>query len=823
MKKTFIAVLALCLVTGIVSAQADVIVGDINGLANWGSSGNIAAFSAGTTSCNIGTVDLLWVANTNQHPVIGQSMFRHKVEGGVGRFSMIGTSWLKHGFFALSGSLCNSCPGSGGSVLNPGCSDPYGASLNGSQGGLGPRFEVNAFTGVFSYPFSNPGPTSGTIVKRLQVRHPDLDPAQNAGAQYFFEGHYVTPDDAAAGNHFNNASYRPATVVPSGGGFNASLSGPTVRELPAIYAWQAIDPEVEIMTVDVPNEGRFIVGYKATDLGNGMFNCEFAVHNLNSHRSGRAFTAITGSTANFSNLTFHDVDYHSGDGEAGTFDGTDWSTSTTGTQVCWETDAFTINTNANALRWGTLYNFGFETDVLPTTAVIDLYRTGSPATVSVSLPTPSFSILFPNGTPTTLVEGATTRVDVSTSTVGSGPDPSTAQAFISVNGGTFNGVAMTNEGGGNFSFDLPAANCLDEIRYYASIAPLGGGAAVVGPSGSPANAITANVGNSVYAEDFNGANPGWVTTNDAGLSDGQWEAGVPVGGGDRQDPATDFDGSGACFLTDNVDGNSDVDGGTTTLTSPVFDVSDYADFEASYHMWLGRTGASGDTLVIEYRLDGGAWVTAETYVGSVGSWVARSHRGSNLSGGTIDTFQMRWQATDGGTASIVEAGLDAFNIVGCPEGPYLIGDVAAGNVQGSPEDLLLINGSAGGELRRVDVPVNTSLTFLVATPSPSPNAAAFRLYGEFGWPTPGSSVPLPFGLPDMAIMPCELNPMDPNLFVLAASFAASCPAFVGATPTPSASVFSGGYPFPITITFQAVGAQNGAFFTTNAVILRITP
>ena len=32
----------------------------------------------------------------------------------------------------------------------------------------------------------------------------DLDPAQNAGALYFGEGHYVTPDDAAAGNDDNN-------------------------------------------------------------------------------------------------------------------------------------------------------------------------------------------------------------------------------------------------------------------------------------------------------------------------------------------------------------------------------------------------------------------------------------------------------------------------------------------------------------------------------------------------------------------------------------------------------------------------------------------
>ncbi|MEM7539206.1 MAG: hypothetical protein AAF639_44015, partial [Chloroflexota bacterium] len=45
------------------------------------------------------------------------------------------------------------------------------------------------------------------------VGPPDFDPQLHPGAQYFGEGHYVAPDDAAAGNGNNNASHRRVRVL----------------------------------------------------------------------------------------------------------------------------------------------------------------------------------------------------------------------------------------------------------------------------------------------------------------------------------------------------------------------------------------------------------------------------------------------------------------------------------------------------------------------------------------------------------------------------------------------------------------------------------
>ncbi|CAE7549808.1 unnamed protein product [Symbiodinium necroappetens] len=355
---------------GITSVGPDVIVGDLPNVSNYNAVGGMNAYSVGTTSCNIGDEELLWISNINQHPVIGQNLYRY--HNGV--MMQVGQSWLKHGFFALSGSLCDSCQGTAGSTLGVGCSDPYGSGLNGSQGGLGPRFEVNAYTGAYPYPFSNPQGSSGnSIFKRLQVPLVDVLPSEVPGAIFYIEGQYVTPDDAAAQNHYNNASYRRVNMSSNG---NITITGSfqTVREQPAIMAWAAVDPDATVVPMDVQNEGRFHLGTKVIDNGDGTWTYHYAVHNLNSDRSIGSVSVNIPNGVNVTDIGFHDVHYHSGE----PFDGTDWPGAVSGGTLTWATDSFAQNANANAIRWGTMYNFWYTADAAPelTSANFGLFKPG---------------------------------------------------------------------------------------------------------------------------------------------------------------------------------------------------------------------------------------------------------------------------------------------------------------------------------------------------------------------------------------------------------------------------------------------------------------
>lgn len=369
--------------------------------------------SMGTTSCNWGNQPLKWYSTDNEHPAVSQNFYRLKNVNGARRFEQLAQAWTKHGFCALRETLCCttcqaqcSSPCSTTTCLGVGCSDPYTSGRNGSQtSNRAPKYQVNATTGVNQ---SYQSTSSGVTPKyRLHINVADLEVSNGTGdvntTRYFGECMYVQYEDANFGNKNNNASYRAIKVTNPGGAdgwhFDAAFasSNTTQTTKPGIQAWADTDTtatipgvitRVVLTNVTTPEDNAFtglvIIGAQATNLNNGFWHYEYAVNNMNSDRSISSFSIPVPVGANITNVGFRDVDYWDGDGVSATgvggtnYDGTDWPWTISGGSITWAcAHTYAQHQGANAIRWGTMYNFRFDCDQGPLMAGNDVQLTNA--------------------------------------------------------------------------------------------------------------------------------------------------------------------------------------------------------------------------------------------------------------------------------------------------------------------------------------------------------------------------------------------------------------------------------------------------------------
>ena len=342
----------------------------------------VRAFSFASTGCNLGATPAAYIAGpSGNHPVVATNMYRLL----NGRFEQIGMSWLRHTFCAVGEPTCGNCQSTPCSSLGIGCAETSWGGLAGDPTLLGPHAQINpqglGAGGTHTDP--HPLPVGPDLIRgRLQLHDVDI----LAGGRNFAEAHYVTHDEPLGFRH-DNASWREVNVtLTSIAGVLPGQASVHIGE-PAILAWALIDPSVFLKDTTIPGEGRFHVGSKVTDLGNGTWDYEYAVYNINSDRAGGSFSVPIPSGVIVLSSGFHDVDYHSGDGLGGVdYDGTDWTVTQPAGSLTWFTESFAANPNANALRWGTLYNFRFVAnappEALPGAVTVGLFKPGTPAAIA---------------------------------------------------------------------------------------------------------------------------------------------------------------------------------------------------------------------------------------------------------------------------------------------------------------------------------------------------------------------------------------------------------------------------------------------------------
>ena len=419
----------------------DVIVGDLPDMTVAGTDGSNVGLGIGTTSCNNGTQPLDWYGGLDtRHPVIPQNLYR--MSGGIDnneRFEQLGQSWLKHASVALENDQCGfGCNTSGcipGSQLCPGCSDTYGAGLNARQTGLGSRAWVNPFTGSFpGGSADHNGHVHTGTSHRLTVKINDLDPAQNKGATYFAEGQYVSPTEYTwcqshpdECNMYNNVSYRRYNVTGSPPDFVFLPAAETARMQPAIMAWTSAGASVRQVEPDPGNDGIWFMGFKVTNPNVGVWHYEYALYNENLDRAIQSFSVPLAPGVNISNIGFHAPPQEPGWSGDGTFNNEGyssmpWAVTQAADSITWDTETFAQNQNANAIRWGTLYNFRFDADQPPQTAsaTVGFFKTGSPMMVAIQAPA--------GGTPTPTPTATAASTPSPTATPRPTPSPRSSTA-----------------------------------------------------------------------------------------------------------------------------------------------------------------------------------------------------------------------------------------------------------------------------------------------------------------------------------------------------------------------------------------------------------
>jgi len=242
-------------------------------------------------------------------------------------------------------------------------------------------------------------------------------------------------------------------------------------------------------------------------------------------------------------------------------------------------------------------------------------------------------------------------------------------------GNGFQTVPLDPQGSGMWDIVFPPVPCDTLLSYFVSFATTDGFRSNTPLAGElePLEAIVSDNLTTIAAYDGE-SDAGWFITN-SGVADGGWERGIPVGSGSFNEPATDYDGSGSCWLTGNNAAIQDLDGGPTQLQTPFLNLSGMENPVVSFAAWMYCSVPETDALLVEITNNSpNNFVPVATLTGTDG-WEEMTFFVKDFVP-VPGIVRVRFSVTDNPNDSRTEAAIDAvaFYDAGCTS-TCLAGDV----------------------------------------------------------------------------------------------------------------------------------------------------
>lgn len=254
-------------------------------------------------------------------------------------------------------------------------------------------------------------------------------------------------------------------------------------------------------------------------------------------------------------------------------------------------------------------------------------------------------------------------------------NPSSGLLHYSVKGGPYSTSPLTSLGGGTYNATLPATPCEDRLDFYVSFESSDGSTVIsepIGSSATPHSTLSLNSDTLIFSDDFE-TDLGWTVgfTGDAATT-GIWTRVDPIGTGAQPEDDNDTGSGTVCYVTGQGTpypggylGENDVDGGRTSLISPAFDLAG-KNGVIRYARWYSNNAGFApetDKMAVSISNDNGVTFpeTLEVVTENQLGWVFKQFVVNQFIT-PASQMKVRFEASDLGAGSLVEAGVDDFQV-----------------------------------------------------------------------------------------------------------------------------------------------------------------